>query len=402
MENKKSNNNLEETRFDEILNKYKPLGQRILDWMNENPEVSGNEKKTSEFLINILKEQGYKIVSPRARMKYSFYATKEEKSELNLPKVAIICEYDAMEDIGHGCGHSASCAASIICALAMEETYKDFPFQIDLIGTPDEEISGGKIKMMEHGAFDDYEFAVVIQANSVNQPYFRTLASSDMLINFYGKQAHASMNPWEGVSALNGVQLFFHGLDMLRVGLEKGNDVQGVILDGGKIPNVIPEKATAYVYLRSKTINRLMKLKKKVEQCAKGCAMAVDNKYDYSQNNPDYAEVFIGNTEKKIVCDIMDELNLNWEIADEPRGSSDVGNLDTLIPVFNPVIATEVSETKLYSKEFAELMKTEKGTHVMVTGAKVMARIIEKMAFEKGLLEKVKEEHREYRSNVLE
>ena len=96
MENKKLNNNLEETRFDEILNKYKPLGQRILDWMNENPEVSGNEKKTSEFLINILKEQGYKIVSPRARMKYSFYATKEEKSELNLPKVAIICEYDAM------------------------------------------------------------------------------------------------------------------------------------------------------------------------------------------------------------------------------------------------------------------------------------------------------------------
>ena len=245
-------------------------------------------------------------------------------------------------------------------------------------------------------------FAVVIQANSVNQPYFRTLASSDMLINFYGKQAHASMNPWEGVSALNGVQLFFHGLDMLRVGLEKGDDVQGVILDGGKIPNVIPEKATAYVYLRSKTINRLMKLKKKVEQCAKGCAMAVDNKYDYSQNNPDYAEVFIGNTEKKIVCDIMDELNLNWEIADEPRGSSDVGNLDTIIPVFNPVIATEVSETKLYSKEFAELMKTEKGTHVMVTGAKVMARIIEKMAFEKGLLEKVKEEHREYRNNVLE
>ena len=119
MENKKLNNNLEETRFDEILNKYKPLGQRILDRMNENPEVSGNEKKTSEFLINILKEQGYKIVSPRARMKYSFYATKEEKSELNLPKVAIICEYDAMEDIGHGCGHSASCAASIICALAM-------------------------------------------------------------------------------------------------------------------------------------------------------------------------------------------------------------------------------------------------------------------------------------------
>ena len=126
MENKKLNNNLEETRFDEILNKYKPLGQRILDRMNENPEVSGYEKNTSEFLINILKEQGYKIVSPRARMKYSFYATKEEKSELNLPKVAIICEYDAMPEIGHGCGYSASCAAGIICALAIKEEHSEY------------------------------------------------------------------------------------------------------------------------------------------------------------------------------------------------------------------------------------------------------------------------------------
>lgn len=394
-------NNKKIEKLNEILEKYKPLGQQILDWMNDNPEVSGNEKKTCEYLVGILKEYGYKIVSPRARMKYSFYATKEEKVKLGLPKVAIICEYDAMEDIGHGCGHSASCAAGIICALAMEEAYEDFPFQIDLIGTPDEEVSGGKIKMMEHGAFGDYEFAIVIQANSVNRPYFTTLASSDMLINFYGKQAHASMNPWEGVSALNGVQLFFHGLDMLRAGLKKGDDVQGVILDGGKIPNVIPEKSTAYIYLRAKTLNRLVELKKKVEQCAKGCALAVDNKYDYSQRNPDYAEVFVGQKEKEIVCGVMDELGLEWSIADEPRGSSDIGNLDTMIPVFNPMISTGVEEIKLYSKEFAELMKTEKGTYVMETGAKVMAKIIEKMAFEKGLLEEVEKEHKIYRSNII-
>ena len=87
---------------------------------------------------------------------------------------------------------------------------------------------------------------------------------------------------------------------MLRVGLEKGDDVQGVILDGvEKSPNVIPEKATAYVYLRSKTINRLMKLKKKVEQCAKGCAMAVDIGM-IIQNNPDYAEVFIEILKRKL------------------------------------------------------------------------------------------------------
>lgn len=384
--------------FEKALNKYKNLGQEILDWMNENPEISGNEKKTCEFLIGILKKHGYKITSPRARMKYSFSACQEEKIKENLPKVAIICEYDAMPEIGHGCGHSASCAAGIICALAIKETYPKFPFQIDIVGTPDEEVSGGKIKMMEHGAFDEYEFAIVIQANSKNQPYFRTLASSDMLINFYGKQAHASINPWEGVNALNGVQLFFHALGMLRLNLKPGDDVQGVILDGGKTPNVIPSKATAYVYLRARTINRLLELKRKVEKCAEGCAMAVENKFDYSQKNPDYAEVFVGETEKEIVCEAMDELNLNWSYADEPRGSSDIGNLDTMLPIFTPVISTGREDIKLYSSEFAELMKGREGTYTMITGAKVMGKIITKIADNSKILEKIKEEHREYRN----
>jgi amidohydrolase len=385
--------------FEQTLEKYKNRGQEILDWMNEHPEISGNEKKTCEYLINILKEYGYKIISPRARQKYSFYATKEEKAGLKLPKIAIICEYDAMEDIGHGCGHSASCAASIICALALEDAYPDFPFQIDLIGTPDEEVSGGKIKMMEHGAFDEYEFAIVVQANSTNKPYFKTLASSDLLVNFYGKQAHASVNPWEGVNALNGVQLFFHALDMLKNSLESGDEVQGVILDGGKIPNVIPEKATGYVYLRAKSIVRLVELKKRVISCAQGCAMAVENSVDFSQSNPDFAEVFVGDTEKKIVCEVMEKLGLELSRDEESRASSDIGNLDTIIPVLNPMISTKKPEIKLYSREFAKLMKTESGTEVMMTGAKVMAKIIEKLAFEPKVLERLKEEHFLYRNN---
>jgi amidohydrolase len=387
--------------FETALEKHISIGQEVLDWMNEHPEISGNEKKTCEYLINVLKEHGYKIVSPRARQKYSFYATKESNKDINRPKIAIICEYDAMEEIGHGCGHSASCAASILCALALEEAYEDFPFQIDLIGTPDEEVSGGKIKMMEHGAFDNYEFAIVIQANSVNKPYFKTLASSDLLVNFYGKQAHASVNPWEGVNALNGVQLFFHALDMLKNSLEAGDEVQGVILDGGKIPNVIPKKATGYIYLRSKSIVRLIELKKRVINCANGCAMAVENNVDLSQKNPNYAEVFAGNTEKKIVSEIMDELGLVCDENDEPHGSSDIGNLDTMIPVLNPMISTGKPDVQLYSKEFADLMKTESGTHVMITGAKVMGKIIQKLAMEPELLEKLKEEHSTYRKNLL-
>lgn len=385
--------------FEKALEKYKAKGQEILDWLNEHPEVSGQEKKTCEYLTEVLKDYGYRIISPRARMKYSFCAINMEKEKKNLQKIAILCEYDAMDDVGHGCGHSATCAASIVCALALNEAFPDLPFQIDLVGTPNEEIGGGKIKMMEHGAFNDYEFAIVTQAYPTNEPCFTTLASSDLLINFYGKQAHSSVNPWEGINALNGVQLFFHALDMMRLTLREGDQVQGVILDGGKIPNVIPEKATAYVYLRAKTINRLMELKQKVINCAEGCAKAVENRVNYSQSNPDYAEVFVGKEKNKIVCDVLEELGLKWNSTSVARGSSDIGNLDILIPVFNPMISTGVENVPLYSREFSELMKIEAGTKVMVNGAKVMARIIEKMAYDEGMLERVQREHSDYRGS---
>ena len=124
----------------------------------------------------------------------------------------------------------------------------------------------------------------------------------------------------------------------------------------------------------------------------------MENKFDYSQKNPDYAEVFVGETEKEIVCEAMDELNLNWSYADEPRGSSDIGNLDTMLPVFTPVISTGREDIKLYSSEFAELMKGREGTYTMITGAKVMGKIITKIADNPKILEKIKEEHSEYRN----
>lgn len=383
--------------FEEALEKYIPLGQQILDWMNEHPETSKNEKKTSEYIIDILKQNDYKVTSPRARVRYSFSATRQTEAKSEKPKIAVICEYDAMEEIGHACGHSASCAASILCALALEEAYPDFPFQIDIVGTPDEEIGGGKINMMAHGAFDDYQFAIVAQMNSENETYFKTLASCDLIVNFYGKEAHATSNPLEGISAINGLQLFFHALDMRRVNLPQGDQIQSIICDGGKIPNVIPQKATAYIYLRSNTIKRLLELKKEVGDCAVHCGAAVKNEVDFLQVNPEFAEIFVGEKEQKVIMDVMTELGMECSGDNISRGSSDVGNLDVILPVFNPMVSIEAGNTALYTREFAEALKTESGTIGMKNGAKVMANIIIKLAFEPETLAEIQKEHLEHR-----
>ncbi len=383
--------------LNQTIEKFLPLAQKILDWMNQNPEISGQEKKTSAFLVKLLREQGYKVTSPIKRVKYSFLAKRPEDLNSKKPKVAILCEYDAVEHLGQSCGHSASCAASILCALALENSYEDFPFQLELIGTPNEEVAGGKIALLAKGVFDSYDFAILTQMSPTNKPCFQTVASSDLILHFYGKTAHASVNPWEGVNALNGVQLFFHAIDMLRPHLEPGNQVNGIIQDGGLIPNVIPQQSSAYVYLRANRYEQILQLKKRIETCAKGAAIATENKYDTAQLNPTYAEVFNGRTSSHLVCQVMEELHMECDTLEPIIGSSDVGNVNLTIPVFYPMISIG-ENVPLYSKEFSECLKGIPGQTGMKNGAMVMSKIIEHLAFHPEKLEQIKKEHTAYRN----
>lgn len=383
-------------KFEEALKEMIPLGKEILDWMNAQPEASGHEKQTCAYLVKKLSEHGYKVTSPVKRIKYSFLAKRKNSFEKK-PKIAILCEYDAVEGVGHSCGHSASCAASIICALALEATYEDFPFDIDLIGTPNEEIAGAKISMLEKGLFSSYEFAILSQMSPVNSTCFHTLAASDLNVHFFGKTAHASANPWEGINALNGVQLFFHAIDLIRPYLEPGSQISGIIKDGGIMPNLIPDKASAYVYLRANRYEQILRLKERVENCAKGSAIASENQFTTEQLNPTYAEIFCGPTTEKILGNIMDQLNLSRQETSNISGSSDVGNVNLEIPVLYPMISIG-KDVPLYSKEFAECMRESFGENGMKTGALVMGKAIIHLAMHPDELQAIKEEHDSYRN----
>ena len=272
----------------------------------------------------------------------------------------MLCEYDSIEGLGQACGHSLSCAASIICANVLNELWEDLPFQVDLIGTPGEEVHGGKISLLQKGVFNEYECAVIAHMNNVNQPSFKNLASSDLVINYYGKAAHASVEPWKGANALNGLQLFFHATDMLRQVLEPDDQIQGVILEGGVIPNQIPAKATGYIYLRAATIEKLKNLQIRIINCARGAAIATETTYDTAQMTPTYAELFLGKKARELICNIMSEEGMEWEEQQKPAGSSDIGNVDQVIPVFHPMISLGHKEIALYSKEFGKKIHRSK------------------------------------------
>ena len=159
----------------ENLKKYYEEGWQIATWLNDHPEISGQEKESSRYLIELLKKRGYRVESPCQGVKYSFRAVKKGKGRKRKPKIAVLCEYDSIEGLGQACGHSLSCAASIICANVLNELWEDLPFQVDLIGTPGEEVHGGKISLLQKGVFNEYECAVIAHMNNVNQPSFKIL-----------------------------------------------------------------------------------------------------------------------------------------------------------------------------------------------------------------------------------
>ena len=164
--------------------KYFEKVKALADYLTEHPEISGEEKESCAYITKFLKEVGYEITTPYAGMPHSFLAVDKEKKEFQGPKAAFLCEYDALPEVGHACGHSYSCAVSILGALALREAYPDLPVRIDLIGTPGEEFVGGKCYMTENGGFDGYQYAAMVHLNNENVTYFQVLASNDRSVSY--------------------------------------------------------------------------------------------------------------------------------------------------------------------------------------------------------------------------
>ena len=370
----------------------------LSNWLTKNPEVSGKEKKSSEYIIKFLENYGYEVEAPYFGVPYSFRAINKKDKNSNKKKVALMCEYDALPERGHACGHSVSCGISVLAALVINNTFENFPFQIDIIGTPDEEVNGGKI-LMGKEAFEEYEFAIMAHLYNHNAPFFYALASTDMEITFKGRSSHASTSPWEGKNALNALQLFFHATDMLRQHVPPDVQIHGIIKNGGILPSIVPDKAVGHFYPRSATLKGLNELIKRLENCVKGAALCTETTYEIKNLYNTFPEVSCSKPAFNLVSEVFDALDLEWSSMEKPAGSTDIGFVDTVIPVFQPMIAIGKKEDniQLHSLEMAELVNISEATITIKNGANTIAGIITALAYDDDKLETIKRQHKLYR-----
>lgn len=369
---------------------YNNLCIDLNNYLADNPEISGEEFKSSQKIVKLLKDKGYDIQIPFAGYDTAFKATYGKGKHSR--KIAVMTEYDALPGIGHACGHCVSAAISILTALSLKEMQDELDADIDLIGTPIEETDGAKCTMVKKGVFDQYDMALMVHLYGENLLAPRLQALDSYLYKFHGKSAHASAAPWDGNNALNGVQLMFHAIDMLRQHVKPDVRIHGVVKDGGLAPNIVPETASAEFYIRSMSREYLNELMHKIDDCAKGAAIATQTTYEKITTAESYDNLKENKTGLQVLAETYDELELELGDGEQIFGSSDAGNVSMVCPTFHPILQIVDSTVAIHTRAFADAVKSPRAYEAIVIGAKILVLQILKIFTDKNKFDSMKKD----------
>ncbi len=394
------NNMTKTTKFIEQIDKT--VEDKITDYqkmaveIHARPEVSNYEFFASELLSDKLKEEGFDVELEVAGHRTGFDA--RYKSDKPGPTVVFYAEYDALEGIGHACGHNLFGTTSSLAAVGLKTVIDEVGGEIRVYGTPGEE--GGengsaKGSFVREGFLDDVDFALGVHPGYKHALTGKSLAVDPVDVEFFGKSSHAAAAPEHGINALDALIQVYNASNALREHLPDDVRIHGVITNGGQAANVVPDYASARFYLRAKTRPVLEDLYNKFENIVKGAALqtGADYKFGLFQNSVD-------NIVPTPLFDEVYEKNLNRYgevIADKETqdsgGSSDVGNISQVVPTIQPNIKISNEYIAGHSVEFREAAKSELGLSSIELGAKVLATTALEVIQNPELLKKMKEQH---------
>lgn len=358
-----------------------------------HPEISGEEFKSCKKYVQICKEHHMEVEENFCGFPTAFRARVVTKKDAKY-KMAVLAEYDALPDLGHGCGHSASGSLSLLTVLALQDMANEFDANIDIIGTPDEELRGAKVQMAEAGVFKKYDFAMMIHLNSnITMPSIKFLALGVYKYAFKGFPAHASADPWDGKNALNGAQLMLHALDMTRQHVVPSTRMAAIIRQGGAASNIVPDYAEIEACLRSPSRDYLQQVVEKINACAKGASIATETSYRMEPIGNATSDMLLNKCGIDVIRSVLDELQEPYQEDDGSLcASSDIGNVSYECPAFHPMLATSDYPFSLHSQDMVNIMKSEKANDIITRGAMIMGYTMLTLLHDEHLMKAMKEE----------
>lgn len=358
--------------IDAKIREYHTELTALNDDLADHPEISAKEFETSKKIAALLERHGYAVELPFAGLPTAFRGIYGANDHSH--KIAILTEYDALPEIGHACGHCLSGSISALAALALRDLQDALDADVHIIGTPMEENYGGKAAMVRQGVFDGYEMAMMVHLYDQNLLAPKLLAMDSFMYYFHGKPAHASNSPWEGNNALNGATLMLHAMDMLRQHVKPDVRMHAVIRNGGEAPNIVPESASAEVYIRSLDRPYLNDVIRKVDDCARGAAIATQTTWDKEATAEPYDNLVPNAPGLQALEEVFAELGL--PLNGDPSvifGSSDAGNVSFVCPTFHPCLQVVDRGIAIHTHPFAQAMKTQRAHRALDDGARLIA-----------------------------
>ena len=362
-------------KFKEELKSIHKSLIEVSDWMYENPELGFEEYKTSEYLVNYIKSFQDNIIFPTGDLETAFEITFGKDG----PLVVLCVEYDALPEIGHACGHNIIATASIGAGLGLRNLVDELGVRVKLLGTPAEEGGGGKIILLDKGAFEDAKCSMMIHPGPLNvaNPTFTTI--QQYKVEFFGKDAHAAGAPEKGRNALDAQIQLFVNASTYRQQMVQSNRMHGVIKDGGFKPNIIPSYTSSEWYLRSLNEDGLNILEKDFLNCVNAAALAT--KCEAKITSPDYMyrEIVNNKTMYELFMKNSESIGRDMPLGDPLRpglGSTDMGNISLAMPSIHPMLNIDAGDAVNHQPEYAAATIKPGGHKAIFDGAYGMGATI--------------------------
>lgn len=342
--------------------------------IHDHPELGYEEHQAVASIRSFLEDRGFQVETPYCGLDTSFKVVKKGKGPG--PRIAFLAEYDALRGIGHGCGHNIIATCAVGAFMGIASLIDEYDGEVSIIGTPAEEGGAGKVILLERGAFDETDYALMMHPSGGGSNLVGRggRAATRIRVSFHGKAAHSS-SPSNGINALSAAIHVFNQIDLMRSTFQVQDNINGIILEGGTAANVIPELAKCEFSLRAETMLRIKELIRFVTSCIEHAEALTGAKAEVSVG-PIYAERYPNKPMCQTFKNNMESLGIQmtWAEPGKLYGSSDIGNVSIKIPAIHDYLSiTDDKTIQSHSKEYTKAAATPQADEICLKGAKGLA-----------------------------
>ena len=352
--------------------------------LHGHPELGWQEHRSSAAVAGVLAANGFAVEQPYLGLETAFRAVFGPPGGFT---VGFLAEYDALPGLGHACGHNLIAAMSAGGAIALAAVAEELGVTVEVIGTPAEEGGGGKIELLERGAFQELDFALMAHPAPVDVAEARPFAVAHWHVRYDGRAAHAAAYPERGINANDAFLVAQLAISLMRQQLPPGVRVHGVQTRGGEAPNAIPERTEGRWYVRADTMDQLLALEERVLRCFEAGALATGAKLTVTPESKRYSEM---RTDERALEHyranaraIGRDFDVDPAASTMNRASTDMGNVSLVVDAIHPYIGVG-GEASNHQPGFAESCVGPTAEQTLRDGALALAWTALDVARERG------------------